>query len=115
MHSTNEQEGKQNMSKLITTTLTVTKPLIINQHFFSCVDKGKLFLGKDVEHKWENPTVEMISHGHKSKPNTKTARKLIINGIEFVEVFPTIFRTNGIGTKRELNDLTYNYEEKDFQ
>lgn len=99
------------MSKLITTILTATKPLIINQHFFGGFD----FDAKNIEQKWENPTVEMVSHGHASKPNTKTARKLIINGTEFVEVLPTIFRTKATGTKREMSDLTYLYKEEDFQ
>lgn len=105
------------MSKLITTTLTATKPLIINQHYFGGfdVDNGQMFDAKNVEHKWENPTVEMVTHGHANKPNTKTARKLIINGTEFVEVLPTIFRTKTIGAKREMSDLTYLYKEKDFQ
>lgn len=115
IHSTNEQEGKQNMSQLITTTLTAIKPIIINQHYFGGFDNGEMFDAKNVEHKWENPTVEMVSHGHASKPNTKTARKLIINGTEFVEVLPTIFRTKATGAKREMNDLTYLYKEEDFQ
>lgn len=45
----------------------------------------------------------------------KKARKLIIDGVEFVEVLPTIFRTKATGTKREMSDLTYLYKEKDFQ
>ena len=102
------------MSKLITTILTATKPLIINQHYFGGFDNGEMFDAKDIEQKWENPTVEMVSYGHASKPNTKTARKLIINGAEFVEVLPTIFRTKATGAKREMNDLTYLYKEEDF-
>lgn len=110
--STNEQEVKQNMSQLITTALTATKPLIINQHFFGGfdVDNGEMFDAKNIEHKWENPTVEMVTHGHANK-----ARKLIINGTEFVEVLPTIFRTKATGAKREMSDLTYLYKEEDFQ
>ena len=105
------------MSKLITTTLTAIKPLIINQHYFGGFDNGEMFDAKDIEQKWENPTVEMVSHSgyNTNKPNTKTARKLIINGTEFVEVLPTIFRTKATGTKREMNDLTYLYKEEDFQ
>lgn len=103
------------MSKLITTALTATKPLVINKHFFGGFDNGEMFDAKDVEQRLENATAEMITHGHASKPNTKTARKLIINGTEFVEVLPTIFRTKTTGTKREMNDLTYLYKEEDFQ
>ena len=69
-----------------------------------------MFDAKNIEQKWKNPTVEMIAHGHANK-----ARKLIINGVEFVEVLPTIFRTKATGTKREMNDLTYLYKEEDFQ
>lgn len=116
--STNEQEGKQNMSQLITTTLTATKPLTITQYFFGGFYNGEMFDAEITEHKWENPTVEMVSHSgyNTNKPNTKTARKLIINGTEFIEILPTIFRTNPTGnTRREMNDLTYLYKEEDFQ
>lgn len=106
------------MSKQIRTTLNATKALVINQYFFGGFYNGEMIHAKeDIDHHWDNASIEMISHTgyNANKPNTKTARKLIINGIEFVEVFPTIFRTNPTRVNREMSDFTYNYKTEDFQ